>query len=141
MFEDRASEFFAKCDADDQPYTVTGLALSVGLCSRSELYEYELKPEFAATVRTARLRVENYNERMLQRGNCTGAIFALKQYGWRDQPQEITITAKFSLPSASSDEFALALSRAKRVDCIDIQAEPEQTQQGDQQQQGALADG
>jgi hypothetical protein len=67
--------------------TITGLALHLGFCDRQSLYDYEGREEFSCIVKKARLRVEmNYEER-LSESACTGAIFALKNMGWKDKTE------------------------------------------------------
>lgn len=68
--------------------TITGLCLFLGFESRQSFYAYEQKPEFSYTIKKARLLIENEYEEMLAAGNTTGAIFALKNFGWTDR-QEI----------------------------------------------------
>lgn len=68
--------------------TITGLCIFLGFESRQSFYAYELKPEFSYTIKSARLFIENTYEEMLHAGNTTGAIFALKNFGWIDK-QEI----------------------------------------------------
>jgi hypothetical protein len=68
--------------------TISGLAHYIGFESRQSFYDYELKQEFAYTIKKTRLFIEQHYEEMLQVGNTTGAIFALKNFGWTDR-QEI----------------------------------------------------
>lgn len=68
--------------------TITGLCIFLGFESRQSFYAYEQKPEFSYTIKRARLFIENEYEEMLHAGNTTGAIFALKNFGWIDK-QEI----------------------------------------------------
>lgn len=75
--------------------TITGLAIYLGFESRQSFYDYELKPEFAYTIKRARLFIENEYEEMLNTGNTAGAIFALKNFGWTDK-QEIDQNSKHS---------------------------------------------
>lgn len=75
--------------------TITGLAIYLGFESRQSFYDYESKPEFSYTIKKARLFIENEYEEMLQTGNTTGAIFALKNFGWTDK-QEIDQTNRHS---------------------------------------------
>jgi hypothetical protein len=63
--------------------TITGLAIFLGFGSRYTFYEYEKKPEFTYTIKKARTMIEAYYERLLHGANATGAIFALKQFGWK----------------------------------------------------------
>lgn len=67
--------------------TITGLALFLGFNSRQSLYDYGKKDEFAYIVKKAQTFIEREYEEMLQTGNVTGAIFALKNMGWKDQNQ------------------------------------------------------
>lgn len=68
--------------------TISGLAYYIGFESRQSFYDYEAKPEFTYTVKKTRLFIEQHYEEMLQTGNTVGAIFALKNFGWKDK-QEI----------------------------------------------------
>lgn len=65
--------------------TITGLCYYIGFESRQSFYDYELKPEFTYTVKRARLFIEKEYEEQLTSGNTVGAIFALKNMGWRDK--------------------------------------------------------
>lgn len=68
--------------------TITGLCLYCGFESRQSFYDYEERPQFSYIIKRARLFIENEYEELLQTGNTVGAIFALKNMGWRDK-QEI----------------------------------------------------
>ena len=71
--------------------TICGLALYLGFSSRKAFYDYEQKPEFSDTIKKARLRIENEYEKQLYNDKCTGAIFALKNLGWKDKTEtEVT---------------------------------------------------
>ncbi len=67
----------------DKPITITGLALWLGTY-RDVLCDYQEKDEFSNTIKTAKLRVEQYAEERLYSGPATGPIFALKNFGWKD---------------------------------------------------------
>ena len=77
--------YFELCDKMDKPYTMTGLALSLGI-DRTTLINYGNKDLFSTLVKTAKTRVEEQLEESLYRlGNNSGVIFNLKNnYGWRD---------------------------------------------------------
>jgi hypothetical protein len=84
------NQYFAKCDAEDRPYTVSGLAVALDT-NRQTLINYEDKDEFFDTIKKAKAKIEAYNEEMLYNKNIptTGVIFNLKNnYGWKDK-QEI----------------------------------------------------
>ncbi len=68
--------------------SITGLALHLGFASRQSMYDYENKPEFAYIIKRARTLIESEYEFMLQTGNTTGAIFALKQFQWSDKVEQ-----------------------------------------------------
>lgn len=74
---------------EQQPYTMAGLALRLGL-SRQALMEYKNNDEFGDTIKEARAVVEEFNERLLLSGKyATGAIFNLKvNFGYRETPEE-----------------------------------------------------
>ena len=65
--------------------TVTGLALWLGFESRQSFYDYEKHEQYSYIIKRARLEVENNYEIMLLSKNPTGAIFALKNMGWKDK--------------------------------------------------------
>lgn len=68
-----------------EPPTITGVALFLGFESRQSFYDYEKRPEFSYIVKKARLIVENGYEKRLGNQSPTGAIFALKNMGWKDK--------------------------------------------------------
>ena len=59
----------------------------LGFCDRQSLYDYEKREEFSCIIKSARLAVENDYELSLRSNSCTGAIFALKNMGWRDKTE------------------------------------------------------
>lgn len=79
--------------------TITGLALHLGFCNRQSMYDYENKPEFSDTIKRARSFVEKEYEMALSQGNCTGAIFALKNFGWKDKTEVDNNVVFNKLPS------------------------------------------
>lgn len=64
--------------------TITGLALHLGFSSKTTLYQYAKKPEFAYSIKRALSFVEKHYETQLNERAATGAIFALKNMGWKD---------------------------------------------------------
>ena len=65
--------------------TITGLCLHCGFESRQSFYDYEKREQFSYIIKKARLFIEKHYEELLQVGNTTGAIFALKNMGWIDR--------------------------------------------------------
>lgn len=72
-----------------EPFTITGLALSLDT-SRETLMDIENEngsytKEFSDAISRAKLRCHNYAEKQLYMAKSSqGAIFALKNYGWKD---------------------------------------------------------
>jgi len=64
--------------------TITWLVLYLGFENRKSFYDYEKKPLFSHTIKRARTFIEMEYEEMLSHGNHTAAIFALKNFGWKD---------------------------------------------------------
>lgn len=75
--------------------TISGLNYFLGFCDRRSLDEYETRPGFSATVKRAKLRIHQFAEQQLfENGKPTGAIFWLKNNGWRAEEtvsQEVTL--------------------------------------------------
>lgn len=66
-------------------FTISGLAYHLGFESRQSFYDYENRKGFSYTIKRARLRIEVEYEKQLHFGQCTGAIFALKNFDWSDK--------------------------------------------------------
>lgn len=81
--QEKIDAYFASCDEENEPITITGLALALDT-TRDILCDYENRDEFSDTIKKAKLRVENaYEKRLVRRGNG-GDVFALKNFGWKD---------------------------------------------------------
>lgn len=83
---------------------ISGLVSYLGFESRQSFYDYEAKPEFSYTIKKARLRIETEYEKQLYMDKCTGAIFALKNLGWKDVSQK-ELTGKDGEPLAVKKIF------------------------------------
>ena len=81
-------EYWEYIDENKYPPTITGLILYLGFSDREALANYEKKPEFSDIVKRARLKVENGYEMRLSENAPTGAIFALKNMGWKDKTEQ-----------------------------------------------------
>ena len=88
-FDKAVEEYF---NTDQQP-TWTGLAMHLGFESRKSLHDYGQKDRFSYSVKRALQRIENKYEKAISANNPTGAIFALKNFGWADK-HEIDHTTK-----------------------------------------------
>ena len=84
--EAKAQAYFDRCEQAGEPVLLMGLILALGLSSRQSLDEYAARPEFSDSVKRAKARVELEYEKRLASGTVqvAGAIFALKNFGWRD---------------------------------------------------------
>jgi hypothetical protein len=103
-FEALAKAYFSDKYTNNQPITISGLALAVGLSSRESLDEYGRRPEFSDVVKQAKLRVTQAYEERLWGTSPTGAIFALKNIAsWRDQ-QDVQHSGQVSILATPLDE-------------------------------------
>jgi hypothetical protein len=97
-FDRAVDEYFGN---PEHPHTWTGLALHLGFSSRDSLNDYKKKDGFSDSVKKALLRIESIYEANLFYKNPAGAIFALKNFGWKDK-QEVEqsggVTIKYQNP-------------------------------------------
>ncbi len=103
-FDDAVAEYFRKAEGKA---TVTGLALHLD-CEVETLKSYSERDAFSASVKRAYLMVQNGYETKLYEPSCTGAIFALKNFGWKDKSeQEVTSnsTVKLDMSKLSDEEL------------------------------------
>ena len=97
--------------------TITGLTLFLGFCSKTSLYEYEKKPEFMNSIKRARLMVEEGYERALLTKGSTGAIFALKNFGWKDKvEQDIKAEVISDTKEMTTEELLLRAQAVKQIE-------------------------
>lgn len=91
---DKAQIYFNDCIDKKVPITITGLAMALDTTRRT-LIDYEGKgDEFSHAIKKCKTVCENYAERKLfEPKAATGAIFALKNYGWSDR-QEVEHSGK-----------------------------------------------
>lgn len=101
--QQKIDNYFASCDENEEPITITGLALALDT-TRETLCDYGEKDEYSDTVKKAKLRVQHaYEKRLVKRGNG-GDIFALKNFGWTDKSEvESTLNIKQALVKFSDD--------------------------------------
>lgn len=92
----KIDRYFLDCDKDNEPYTVTGLALALDM-SRQDLINYSNKEEFFDTIKRAKMKVENYLEkRLINDTSTSGIIFNLKNnYGWKDKQENINVGVSY----------------------------------------------
>ena len=98
-------------DTPMKQWTVTGLALLFG--SRQLLDDYQKRKPYTAMITKAKLMVENKYELMLDSRSTTGAIFALKNFGWVDKT-EIESTNRHSIEAPQTLEDWYNENRKKK---------------------------
>lgn len=82
-------KYFKECDEKDKPYTMSGLAFSLGI-DRSTLVRYGDRDLFAIQIKNAKNKVQAQLEEnaLLGKGNATFTIFTLKNnYNWQDKTE------------------------------------------------------
>ncbi len=88
-------DYFAECQEQDRPYTISGLAYHLNI-SRRTVVNYANNDLFFLTIKRARERCEQYAEEQLyrQKGSTKGIQFSMKNnYNWHDK-QELDTTHK-----------------------------------------------
>ena len=93
QFDRAVDAYIEECREAGRPVTWTGLALGMGFAGRECLDMYKKYRGFKRSVQRAHTIVE-YNYELRLHGNTpTGAIFALKNMGWRDD-RGMDVTSK-----------------------------------------------
>jgi hypothetical protein len=79
--------YIGECKEKKEKPTITGATLYLGFCDKTTLYDYRDRDGFSHSVKRLLLFVENGYEVSLQGSNVAGAIFALKNMGWKDKSE------------------------------------------------------
>lgn len=87
--QEQVDNFFDDCATNKEKPTISGLAYHLGFESRQSFYDYEKNKEFSYTIKRARLKIELCYEQQLATKWSTGAIFALKNFGWSDRQEMV----------------------------------------------------
>lgn len=83
-----------------EPPTVTGLTLFIGFADKSTLYDYSKKEEFSHSIKRGLLKIEQYHEIKTSYGDkCTGNIFVLKNFGWKDKTEVMQTNVNLTPPT------------------------------------------
>lgn len=85
--EKKINEYFDLCDESGEIYSITGIALHCGFCSRQSFYAYKDKEKFSYILKKAQLKIENNYIKMVpnKKYSTGGIIFILKNMGWSDE--------------------------------------------------------
>ena len=92
-FEKKCQDLITEDRVIPNPPTISGLALHLGFADRRSIYDYlERNDALSHTIKVATTRIEEFVEKqILSGGQNTGAIFWLKNKGWKDkQEQELS---------------------------------------------------
>ncbi len=97
--QEKVEEYFLTCYQNQRPYTISGLALWLGLSTQT-LRNYEKTygdTEYADIIKIAKQRVEEFAEKSLyENGKTTGAKFVLQNnFGWSDK-QDVNLSGEVS---------------------------------------------
>jgi len=116
QFDALVDEYVAQCEEKDVPVTLTGMILHLGLSSRQSLDRYQQYDGFSDCVKRAKLYVELAYEMRLNGDKPTGAIFALKNLGWRDRVEQDHTSSDGSLSGVSRVEIEVIDGTADQGD-------------------------
>lgn len=88
VLQQKIIEYFKDRADNMRPPTVAGLALWLGFADRQSMYDYKKNEKFSCTIKKAVTMIEQYaEERLFGDGPHTGAIFWLKNHGWKDKTE------------------------------------------------------
>jgi len=95
-------KYIDKLTKEDKHLTYTGLCIALGTTKEVlKTYEdgkYDTEEQiFSCSVKELKLHCEQYAENRLFENNPTGAIFALKNYGWKDRQDIESINVNHNL--------------------------------------------
>ena len=102
-------QFFKECDEKNVPYTITGLALALGI-SRQNLCEYAARPEYSDTIRKLKQRVEASVEQLMLNKGHAGSIFWMKNHDWTDK----TVQEVHNIEEMTQDQLNEKLQALQR---------------------------
>lgn len=87
--EGKIAVYFENVAAAEERPTFCGLALALGYTSRTTLWNNAKSTDpICEPIKRACLRIEESYEKGLRGVACTGSIFALKNRGWTDKPED-----------------------------------------------------
>lgn len=97
--QNKVEEYFLTCHQNERPYTISGLALWLGLSTQT-LRNYEKNygdTEYSDIIKIAKQRVEEYAEKSLyETGKTAGAKFVLQNnFKWTDK-QDVSVSGEIS---------------------------------------------
>jgi hypothetical protein len=112
---EKIQEYFKNCYKRGKfTPTISGLTYFLGFESRSSLDDYSKRDEaFSYIIHHAKRFIENCYENQLYTNASSGAVFALKNMGWKDKTEtDITSNGQTLDLSKLTDEELAILDRA-----------------------------
>jgi len=89
---DRIDKYFDYCKENERKITISGLAMFLGFATRQSVYDYadvnngrHKTNQFAYIIKRVLLFMEQDYETDLRTTGNTANIFALKNFGWKDE--------------------------------------------------------
>lgn len=112
--EEKCSDYFKFCLESKENPKITGLCLFLGFNSRDTLAQYiSRNDELSDIIKRAKLGVECHYEEGLNTFKSVGAIFALKNMGWKDQVEShVTQTITNVTPQVVNVDTPLSRSES-----------------------------
>ena len=108
ILQEKIDAYFKYCDENEQPYTISELALFLET-DRITLVRYGERDEFSNTIKKAKQKIESQFEKKALMGayNPTIAIFLMKNnFGYVDRTeQEVVVQEKTKAEQLSNDLF------------------------------------
>lgn len=82
----QVNKYFAHCKKNEEKLTITGLALFLGFCRRTTIYDLAKQgDEFSDIIQRAMMTIEQMYEERLSGQAVAGSIFALSNMGWKNR--------------------------------------------------------
>ena len=88
MMQDSVNDYFDRCEINEKPPTMAGMALSLGFSTVASLNAYsDYGDDYKRVVESARTRVEAYlSEQLIVGKNAAGPLASLRQHhSWVDK--------------------------------------------------------
>lgn len=113
--ETAIDDYFMCCDTNERPYTMSGLAVHLGI-DRTTLINYGKREQFFDTIKKARDRIESYAEEQLYMNKHTaGVIFNLKNnFGWKDRAELEVNADEETIADKLTEVFGFAQHEAEK---------------------------
>ena len=105
LFDEMVDAYIQECKDTEQVITLTGLIIALGLSGRQALDNYGNYDGFVDSVKRAKLFIEHTYEQKLHGTSPTGAIFGLKNMGWKDKHEVENVNHNFDYDVMSDAEL------------------------------------